>query len=271
MVRVLYFPVDSKQPRLEWVKIEDQGPQYRHLLGDGDTTSDRRIFQLQQTSAILDLKAFDVSKPVNGVRISCDADMRDFGHNKYEPVSIPASHQVFASGSVSEVACRVNLPLLIYKIEMDQQWEDEPFENRNNQDVTFLLLDVDPHKDYSLKRGELGWGWAPVRWQDDVGSVLVARKDHAPLYCINVEVLCAFCRYLIPLFENTMDAGYERWHREQVMAKITPAEYAVFAAFSARCKEEERSSIGDETTPNGFSPVVSPVVSDFEEDSSTVV
>lgn len=73
-----------------------------------------------------------------------------------------------------------------------------------------------------------------MRWQQDVGSVLAVRRDHAPLHCINVEVLCAFCRYLVPLFENTMGAGCERWYQQQVMAKITPVEYAVFAAFSGK-------------------------------------
>ncbi|KAI4195631.1 MAG: hypothetical protein LQ350_007102 [Teloschistes chrysophthalmus] len=213
----------------------------------------------------LDSKAFEVSNPVDGVRISCDGDMRNFGQNKFEPVSIPESHQIFTSGSISEIADRVNLPLLIYQMKADQQWKDDGF-GYTNEDVTFLFSNIDLEKDYSRKSGELGWGWVPMRWQDDVGSVLVVRRDHAPLHCIDIEVLCAFCRHLLPLFENTMGAGYERWTQDQVMAKITPAEYAVFAAFSERCKEEERSISVDETKPYQTSPVVSLVVSDLEED-----
>ncbi|KAI4101141.1 MAG: hypothetical protein L6R37_005109 [Teloschistes peruensis] len=234
-IRALYFPDDSKQPRWEWVKIEDQVPQYRHLLGDGDTTGDRREisfkkcrqcninsmivvfrdnflkdgsrknpslatvtagslghdwrgpiicmgytrsgtfsiedyddFQIGNVRDIveyvqdynddsLDLKAFDVSKPVDGVRILCDDDMRNFGQNKSERVSIPGSHDIFTSGSVSEIADRVNLPLLIYQIEADQQWKNVHF-GHIIQDVTFLFTNIDPDKDYSRIAGPLGWG-----------------------------------------------------------------------------------------------------------------
>ena len=65
----------------------------------------------------------------------------------------------------------------------------------------------------SVDRGEyLDYGWAPMKWQVYVGTVIVVRGDGRYLDLKHLEVLCDFCQYLMQrilqdLWEDSQDCS----------------------------------------------------------------
>ena len=72
----------------------------------------------------------------------------------------------------------------------------QPWDETENQAATFLHLCTDP--------GSEDWGWAPMSWQNCVGSVIVVRADRKDLAPQHVEVLSHFCQFKMgDLFEDS--------------------------------------------------------------------
>jgi hypothetical protein len=146
---------------------------------------------------------------VKGVKISCEADQKVFGTKKYVSVQVPREHPVFTQATppcpISEL---VELPVLVRKYPADKAWaKDKSISGTgyNNQAATFLHLNTDPNS-----RLLMGWGWAPMEWQNNVGSVIVVRADGKDLSPHHCEVLCTFCQFeMQPLFEDSMGAGMD--------------------------------------------------------------
>ncbi len=164
---------------------------------------------------------------VDGVQISCQGDMDTFGKQKYSSVAIQTQHSVFTIGAISAIAKRIGVPLLIIQAPADQNWRDDVFAY-TNQEATFLFLDIGLNAGFQ-GAGDLGWGWAPMQWQGEVGSVIVVRADRVPLTPPEVEVICAYCRHgAQPLTENAIGSGLEYMTKDEVLAKINPAAFAAF-------------------------------------------
>ncbi|KAA8623294.1 zinc finger mynd-type protein [Pyrenophora tritici-repentis] len=85
-----------------------------------------------------------------------------------------------------------------------------------NQDATFLHLCCDPGAKLDIGKESLGWGWSPQSWQNNVGSVIVVRKDRKPLLPLHMEALAKYCREeVISLFAHSNGS----YHPEQPMKK----------------------------------------------------
>jgi hypothetical protein len=144
---------------------------------------------------------------VKGVKISCEADQNVFGAEKYVSVQVPRDHPVFTKVTTPcGISALLGLPVLVKKYPADKAWaKNESISGigYNNQAATFLHLNTDPNS-----RSLMGWGWAPLEWQNKVGSVLVVRSDGKDLSPHHCEVLCTFCQFKMgPLFEDSMGAG----------------------------------------------------------------
>jgi hypothetical protein len=161
---------------------------------------------------------------VKGVKISCEADQKVFGAEKYVSVEVPREHPIFTQATppcgISEL---VQLPVLVRKYPADKAWaKDESISGTgyNNQAATFLNLSTDTNSRLLME-----WGWAPVEWQNKVGSVLVVRADGKDLSPHHCEVLCTFCQFeMQPLFEDSMGSGMDPENpmsKDAVLQKMT--------------------------------------------------
>ena len=101
--------------------------------------------------------------------------------------------------------------------------------------ATFLHLDAAPSSP--------SWGWAPMMWQDSVGSVIVVRTggevDVSPR---QVEALCQFCLRMLPFFEDSSGAGLVERTKEEVLGMLTLKNFmAFFDKFRAEKAKEDAS------------------------------
>ena len=148
---------------------------------------------------------------IQGVRINCVGDEKLLKKPHFEAIDVPLTDPVFSRHDTSDIAERIGLPILTRKCPPDPKWindeEDKIFEGKSpfdNQDATFLHLCCDPRAELNDRTGTLGWGLAALQWQSSVGSVVVVRQDRKPLFPLQAEALCRYCRYEInPLLAPT--------------------------------------------------------------------
>lgn len=151
---------------------------------------------------------------VQGVKINCVGDRQTFGKPQYELVAVSPDDAIFSGywQDTSDIADRIGLPILTRRLPFSLSWAGPAETTRQkfddvspetNQEATFLHLCCDPKAD-GFPTGPV-WGWAGPRWQNDVGSVLVIRRDRKPLAPMHVEALCTYCRYEVqPLVAHTL-------------------------------------------------------------------
>ncbi|KAI2634751.1 hypothetical protein GGS26DRAFT_551210 [Hypomontagnella submonticulosa] len=147
-----------------------------------------------------------IGEKIKGVRINCVGDQRVFNKPKFEAVEILPTDPIFSDHDSSDITKRIGLAVFTRPCPPDPKWANDegnkvfqggldggnPF---NNQDATFLHLSCDPKAGFDLRRGSMGWAWAPMRWQNGVGSAIVVRQDKKPLLPVHAEALCKYCRY----------------------------------------------------------------------------
>ena len=103
-----------------------------------------------------------------------------------------------------------------------------------------MHMRCDPDDDGAPHKGSLGWGFAPITWQNDVGNVLIARADRKPLDLETAEAFADLCfNKLQPTFENALEEGYSspkkgKRARRAVVDSITPARWQKFLADEGR-------------------------------------
>ncbi len=168
----------------------------------------------------------DMRGKVRGVKINCKGDQRTFGADEFSAVDVPKGHPVFYS-PVAPISNLVGVPLHTRKCPPDRLWRDNHDDDSyENVVATFLHLNTE-----DSNGGPLGWGWAPLEWQNEVGSVLVVRSDGQNVTTREVEILCRFCQFKMqPLFENALGGGLVSMTREEVMGFLTPRGFAKYAA-----------------------------------------
>lgn len=112
---------------------------------------------------------------IRGVRVNCIGDQQERGI--YESVAVPKDHPF---GPALDLTKLLGIPVRIQKYPHN----NKPYEfSPVNQPITKLHRRVHPKLP--------GWGWAPMEWQNDVGSVLMIRADGKDLNIFTAEVLCA--------------------------------------------------------------------------------
>ncbi|KAL8643802.1 MAG: hypothetical protein Q9226_008112 [Calogaya cf. arnoldii] len=162
---------------------------------------------------------------------------------------------ICSDAAISGIADQIGVPLLVEQLTPDQNWREDAsaYTDREgrytNQEATFLFLNIKPTAKYT-GGGYMGWGFAPMRWQNDVGSVIIARRDRKPLGPLDVELICVYCRrYVLPLTENATGAGLEMMTEEEVLAKISPSTFAAFKLEYSQ-KQRELREAGSPSTAN---------------------
>ncbi|KAH8811334.1 hypothetical protein F5884DRAFT_781817 [Xylogone sp. PMI_703] len=152
------------------------------------------------------------SSVVKGVKINCHGDQKLHNKPHFEAVDVSSTDPIFFSHDTSDIAKRIGLPIFTRHCPSDPRWAnnrdkkifglESPF---YNPDATYLHLCCDPKADSDLGRGTLGWGWASMQWQNDVGSIIVVRQDMKPLLPLHMEALCRYCRSDIsPLLAHSL-------------------------------------------------------------------
>ncbi|KAI1146017.1 hypothetical protein F4825DRAFT_441951 [Nemania diffusa] len=141
-------------------------------------------------------------RKIKGVKINCLGDQKLFNKPHFEKIELSATNTIFEDYESSDIATRIGLPILTKRCFPHPNWANvqnsELFKNEspyNNQDATFLHLSLDQKDDFDPSHGRLGFGWAPMQWQNHVGTAIVVRKDMKPLLPWQMEVLCSYCRY----------------------------------------------------------------------------
>jgi len=124
-----------------------------------------------------------------------------------ESVTIPADHPSWAKGTLSPVSTLVDMPLLIYKEVPLPRDTPRIWAERECQVATFMMIDLTS-------------GFAPPRWQDDIGPALVVRADQKPL---TVHDLARFWSYCCKLMD--MDWGSPAW-RPKIIHFLRPEVFA---------------------------------------------
>ncbi|KAI0702302.1 hypothetical protein BC835DRAFT_1411127 [Cytidiella melzeri] len=127
------------------------------------------------------------------------------GHNRpFYPVAtiVPASHPVWTTGAISPLSQIVGLPLLIHR-----ELEEVPVNVRNdadkdNQAVTYLMIDPET-------------GYAPPRWQKNIGPVTIVRADHKPLTPVAFEMIWMFCDRVLDRFGDGPEFAMRLYKKEE--------------------------------------------------------
>ena len=164
---------------------------------------------------------------VRGVKIHCEGDQRQYGFAKFAAVDVPAGHPVF-SKAIVPISRLIDMPLHSWQYPPDQIWKKKPNAHTN---VPATVL----HRNTGIDSGD-SWGSIPKKWQNDVGSVLVVRRDGRDLSVQRIEALCHFCQFKMqPLFENAQMSraevqgyltlqGFAEYFHEMKLRKIAEGE-----------------------------------------------
>ncbi|KAK2758749.1 hypothetical protein FQN54_003439 [Arachnomyces sp. PD_36] len=185
----------------EDITLEDFRHAMDHLVWYKEGASDNE--EGEQTLAM---------RKMQGVRINCLGDRYHFKREKYEAVDVPGEHPVFIT-DISPMSEIMGIPLQAMSYPLNPKWKDT-FVNgegaNDNQSATFMFLDTKPNSSW--------WGFAPPKWQNRVGSVVVVRHDGIPLTPEQAMCLCDFFQFeMNQYFEDSTGAGYQQRTKEQVL------------------------------------------------------
>ena len=196
----------------------------------------------------------EVTERIKGVRINCLGDVKMMKKPHFEEVEVPGSDSIFSMHSTSDIADRIGIPILTRRCPPDPKWanrEDVMFGGSSpfkNQDATFLHQCCDPKAEFDMVTGSLGWGWCPMQWQNEVGSVIVVRNDKKPLLPMHMEALVRYCRYEIqPLLAHSIGEYHPEvpMKKKDVLRMICRPTFVIY--WAKFCMENK-----DYTTPSPY-------------------
>ncbi|KAK3714284.1 hypothetical protein LTR37_007870 [Vermiconidia calcicola] len=179
-------------------------------------------------------------RKVLAVKSNCAGEQRRYRVPPFVQVEIPAFHLIFESETgLSSISAKVGMPLLTAKYDDGRKFEDGEAGDTDNQAVTFMHLECDPNAECDPAKGTLGFGWAPVSWQNSVGNVLIVRRDRQPLKVDTVVAFAAYCQHhLGEYLEQVGDAAAEndesrvRQYKQRTVNEITPEKWANYLKWS---------------------------------------
>lgn len=163
---------------------------------------------------------------IKGVRVNCEGDQKISGAKRFVAAQVPRYHPIFATNNTPCGISRLGLPVLVRKYPANKAWlKNDSISSSGyiNQAATFLHLNTDPNS-----QAMLGWGWAPMEWQNKVGSVLVVRLDGEELLPQQREALCMFCQVKMQPFEDSMGADMDPEHpmsKNAVLQQMTKSSF----------------------------------------------
>ena len=90
----------------------------------------------------------------------------------------------------------------------------------HNRPATSMMRTADPASPW--------FRFAPMDWQDNTGTILVARRDRQPLEPHDEAAMADFCTN--HMGQNFQDVAEGIIPKEETMAKMSPAAYNVYKA-----------------------------------------
>ncbi|KAL0571133.1 hypothetical protein V5O48_010825 [Marasmius crinis-equi] len=118
-----------------------------------------------------------------------------------KPKPVPRDHPVWTASAVSPISQIVGVPLLIHRESSEMGLEESNDPDRDNQAVTFLM--IEPMS-----------GFAPARWQKNIGPITIVRGDHKPLTRVALEMIWMFCDRILDIFGDDTGTPWEMYTRE---------------------------------------------------------
>jgi hypothetical protein len=171
---------------------------------------------------------------VKGIRINCRGDVKMLGRPHFEEIELSIKDSTFGAHDNSDIADRIGIPILTRRIPPDPKWANSDMEGGspfNNQDATFLHQCLDPKAVSDPSKGSIGWGWCSQQWQNEVGSVVVVRKDKKPLLPLHMEALTTYCRKeALPIVSHSLGeySPEEPVSKEHVLQLICRPMFIIF-------------------------------------------
>lgn len=131
------------------------------------------------------------------------------------------------------------MPILTWKCPTTQALSRSVYECGDgcNITVTFMHVSCDVHAQSDADVNIPPFGWAPMRYQNDVGTQLIARADRESLNCEIVETFGSFCHWHLveriqKCWESEEADGIEddgpNKHRRKVLDEITPEKWTEY-------------------------------------------
>jgi hypothetical protein len=120
-----------------------------------------------------------------------------------------------------------------------------------NQSATFLHIGCDPDITETMEYPG-SWGFAPMKWQNDVGSVIIARQDKKPLLPEHAEALADFCQeHVTPMIEAQNESEWGApgsvpgLRKDDILKEITKEKFLMYYASwkAGQTDEEKRKQI----------------------------
>ena len=124
---------------------------------------------------------------------------------------------------ISPLSQKIGMPIHIRKIKADTAWKDDDVCGRyTNVEATWLLVALDPKSTH--------WAYAPMSWQNRVGSVLVTSADTNGIN-ITPQRLEALCAYNSEFFEGPLQTAEKDGSlkaKKRALAAIMPEAFESF-------------------------------------------
>ncbi|KAF2460227.1 hypothetical protein BDY21DRAFT_334766 [Lineolata rhizophorae] len=121
------------------------------------------------------------------VRINCMGEPANLGRIEFERNVVDSEHPMFDSAPIP-LSVAVDVPLVIWRLPRYRR--GIPL---NNKYATALMRGIDPDEEPDQGSRGRGWGMSPRQWREEVGDVIVARKDRMFLIPGHIEALCKYC------------------------------------------------------------------------------
>jgi hypothetical protein len=197
-----------------------RGMEHQSLYSPNSQSSDGPLSELQkQFEKNMGLgESEKKSKRVKGVMIRCEGDIglqigKSGKWERYSEVDVTMDHAVWKE-CPTEASKVMGLPILVHKLPPNPAWDKNNHTRFDNQPATFLNLTVDPKE-------ETMWGFAPLEWQREVGSVLLVRKDAKDISREQAWALAEYMQFRVSdSFEAAMESGEEKQRRAAVLKML---------------------------------------------------
>lgn len=191
-------------------------------IGPVDFSLAIKLFEEHHSENIYSLQ----QKEAAGVMVLNPRVATAHGAGPFGDVYVPFQHPVFQSGMESKLSKLVGMPLLTYRHELEEEYENEDDTDEwEMSPAAFLHLNVNP---YTASEGESSFGAIPQEWHERSGSVVVVWQDLKPLSAFQVEALCRYSAEEAKTLLMKATEGPDS--RRKAVANISKSEWDDFLA-----------------------------------------